>query len=82
MQLAAHLALQRGIDELVLADTGQAGEGGRDDAGAIVVAVAGQIVDDDLGVGKGFGQMAVKLFDGHGHGAGASLTNFAAQNGA
>ena len=68
MQFATHLALQGGIDELMLAHPGQAREGRGHDARTLVVAVAGQIVDNDLGVGKGFGQMAAKRFDGHGHG--------------
>ncbi len=39
---------------------------------ARVVAVAGQVVDDDLGVGKGFGEMGAKLFDRHGQGRAVS----------
>jgi hypothetical protein len=60
VKFAAHLALQGGIDELVLAHARQAGEGRGHDPRAIVVAVARQIVDGDLGVGKGFGQVAAK----------------------
>jgi hypothetical protein len=72
MQFATHPALQRGIDELMLAHTRQACEGRGHNAGTIVIAVAGQIVDDDLGVGKGLGQMAAKRIDGHGHGSAVS----------
>ena len=43
MQFAAHLALQGGIDELVLAYARQAGEGAGHDACAIVIAIARQI---------------------------------------
>jgi len=50
VQLAAHPALQRRIDELMLLDARQARERLGDDAGLIVVAVAGQVVDLDLGV--------------------------------
>ena len=40
MQFAAHAALESGVDQLMLANAGKAGKGGRYDAGAIVIAVA------------------------------------------
>src|SRR6266851_7300255 len=48
---AAHLALQRLIDDLVLLDAGFAAERLRDHGRRIVVAIAGQIADRHLGVG-------------------------------
>src|ERR1700694_4384640 len=48
---AAHLALQRLIDNLVLLDAGFAAERLRDHSRRIVVAIAGQIADRHLGVG-------------------------------
>ena len=53
MQLAAHAAAQRPIDHLVLLDPGFAGEGRRNDRGGVMVAVAAQILDRDLGVREG-----------------------------
>ena len=53
---------------LVLAYAGEAGEGGGDDAGLVVVAVAGQVGDGDLGVGEGLGQAAFQFGGGHRHG--------------
>jgi hypothetical protein len=67
VKFAADLTLESRIDELVLADAGQAGEGGRNDARTVMVTIPGQIIDGDLGVGKGFRQMGVERFDGHGH---------------
>lgn len=67
MKLTAHLTLQRRIDQLVLADTRQTGKGAGNDACTVVVTVSCQIVDDDLGIRKGFGQMGMQRFDGHGH---------------
>lgn len=67
MKGSAHFALEGGIDELMLAHPGHASERFRDDAGAIMVAVASQILDRDLGVGEGFGQVTVQGFDGHWH---------------
>ena len=50
MELAAHFALQGVIDELVLLDPRLAPEGLGDHGGRIVVAIAGEIADRDLGV--------------------------------
>eukprot|EP01035_Chromulina_nebulosa_P059004 gene59004-80806_t len=69
MQCAAHVALERGIDELVLFHARQTGEGDRDDARLVVVAVAREVIDRDLGVGKRLGQIGMQGFDGHRHGA-------------
>src|SRR5690606_23201105 len=69
VQLAAHLALQGGVDQLVLPDAGQAREGRGDDARAVVVAVAGEVLDLDLGVGEGLAQMSLQILDRHRHGA-------------
>ena len=43
MEDAAHVALQRLVDHLVLLDAALAAEALRDDLGGIMVAVAGQI---------------------------------------
>ena len=68
MKLAAHVPLQGGIDELVLLDAREPREGRGYDARAVVVAVAGQILDGDLGVREGLDEVGVQGFDGHGHG--------------
>ena len=67
MEFATDLALQRGVDKLMLTHTRQACKRTRDDSRAIMVPVSGQIVDGDLGVGKGLRQMGVQRFNGHGH---------------
>ena len=51
VQHAAHLALQRLIDDLVLLHAGLAAEGLRDHGRGIVVAVAGEVTDRHLGIG-------------------------------
>src|SRR5271163_1581888 len=50
MELAAHFALQRVINELVLLDPRLAPERLGDHGGGVVVAIAGEIADRDLGV--------------------------------
>jgi hypothetical protein len=52
VQDAAHIALQRLIDHLVLLHTALAAEGFRDDFGGVVIAVACQIADRYLGTGN------------------------------
>ena len=52
MQLVAHAALQRLIDHLMLLDAGLAFEGGGDDGGGVMVAVAAQILDADWASGR------------------------------
>ena len=56
MQGAAHMALERGIDHLMLRHPAFALEGGRRDGGGEMVVVAGQIANLHLGVGE-------RLFD-------------------
>ena len=51
VQLAAHAAVQRVIDHLVLLNAGLALEAPETDMGRVMVAVAAQILDRDLGVG-------------------------------
>ena len=51
VQLVAHPAAQRLIDQLVLLDPGFAAERAGDDLRGIVIAIAGKITDRHLGVG-------------------------------
>jgi hypothetical protein len=51
VQHAAHLALQRLIDDLVLLDAGFSAERFRDHGRGIMVAIAGKIANRHLGVG-------------------------------
>ena len=67
MQFAADLALQGRINKLVLTHARHAAEGLVDDARLVVVAVAGQILDGDLGVRKGCTQFSLELGLGHWH---------------
>lgn len=67
MEFAAHLALERRIDELVLSNARQTGKCTGNNARTIVVTIPRQIVNRDLGIGKGFRQMGVQRFDRHGH---------------
>src|SRR5215213_5759241 len=53
VQLPAHAALQGGVDDLVLLHAALAAEGFGHDRSGIVIAVAGQVLDGDLGVGQG-----------------------------
>src|SRR6188508_1257569 len=69
MQHAAHPAAQRAIHHLVLLDLRLAGEGGRDNRGSIVVAVAGEILDLDLGVRDALLDQGDDVFGGHRHGS-------------
>ena len=68
MKFSAHLPFQGSVNQLVLAHAGQAGEGGRDDAGSIVVAIAGQILDNDSRIRKRSGEIGLELGGGYGHG--------------
>ena len=81
MQFAAHLPLQGGIDQLVLAYARKAGKGAGGDLGAVMVAVAGQILDDDLGVRESLAQPGSSMahspsagFGATGGGGGAMTT--------
>src|SRR5882724_277452 len=67
MQDAAHPPAQGAIDHLVLLDLGFAGEGCGNDRGGIMVAVAGQVLDLDLGPGNAFLDQADDVFGGHRH---------------
>ena len=50
VQRAAHLAFERLVDDLVLLHPRFAAEGLGDDGRGIVVAVAGEVADGDVGV--------------------------------
>ena len=52
VQHAAHAALERVIDHLVLLHAGLALEGGGGDHGGVMVIVVGQVCDRHLRVGK------------------------------
>ena len=67
MQNAAHAALQGLVDHLVLLHAGLAGELLGDDVGGVVVAVAGQVLDGDLGVGEAGLDQPLDLVGIHGH---------------
>src|SRR5262245_49566719 len=54
MQHATHATAQRAVYHLVLLDLGFAGEGCGNDRGGIMVAIAGQVLDLDLGAGNAF----------------------------
>ena len=68
MKLAAHAAFERGIDHLVLLHTVFAFEGAGDHIGGIMIAVSGQIIDGDRGIGQGFFDEAFNVWGSHGHG--------------
>src|SRR5690606_8866021 len=53
VQLAAHIALKGLINKLMLLHPRLATERLGDDAGRVMVAVAGEVADLDFGVGKG-----------------------------
>ena len=52
MEGAAHAAAQRLVDQLVLLHAGHAGKRAGGDGGAVVIAVTGEILDLDLGIGQ------------------------------
>mgnify|MGYP000046298306 CR=1 FL=1 len=52
VKLAAHAAAERLVDHLVLLHAALAGKGGGNDAAGIVVAIAAQVFDHHVGVGK------------------------------
>src|SRR6516165_3575591 len=68
VQLAAHLALERLVDDLVLLDAGFAAERFGDHGCGIMVAVAGEVADRYLGVGNARSDQALDIVRGHGHG--------------
>ena len=53
MKRAAHLGADRGIDQLVLGDSRLARKLRRNDVRGIVVAIAGEVADGDVGVRQG-----------------------------
>jgi hypothetical protein len=59
VKLSAHLALEGRINQLVLTHARQARKGRRYDAGLIVVAISGKVLDLDLGLGKGIAQISL-----------------------
>lgn len=67
MKLFSHHPLEGLIDELMLGHSGLAVEGGRAHIGGIVLAIAGEIVDGDLGVGQGFEDEGFDLPGCHRH---------------
>ena len=73
MQFAAHRALQRRIDQLVLFHPGHAGKLRADNLGLPVIIITGEIGECDLGVRKGVGQVAELGVAGHGHGSVSSI---------
>ena len=68
MELAPDLALQGGVDQLVLPHPWQALEGAGDDARAEVIVVARQVLDGDRRIGEGRPQAGFQLGGGHGQG--------------
>jgi len=61
MQFASHPALERRINQLMLTHATKALEGAGDDLGAIMIAVAGQIVDLNFTIRKGFAQKSLEV---------------------
>src|SRR4051812_21014091 len=62
------MALERGIDHLVLGDAGLALEGGGGDHGGEMIVVTRQILDLDIGVGKRRFDIGFDLAGFHAHG--------------
>ena len=67
MQLAAHLALERIIDDLVLLHPGFAAKCLGQHGGGVVVAIAGEIADRDLCVGNPHLDQALDIACTHCH---------------
>ena len=61
MQHPADVTSQRVVDEAMLAHPAESAEGRRDNAGAIVIAVAGEILDRDFRVREGSTQAGLEL---------------------
>ncbi len=68
MQLAAHIAPQRLIDQLVLLNPRLALESRRDDGRRVVIAIARQVLDGHFGVGQSLLDQALDFLGMHGHG--------------
>src|SRR3954470_2955387 len=67
VELSPHPPAERFVDALVLADPRQAAEALGDDAGGIMVAVAGQVGDLDPRVGNGGADQLLDVGRGHRH---------------
>src|SRR4029077_8716261 len=67
VQGAPHAALQRAIDELMLLHARLALEGGRFHRSGVMVAVAGKVLDLDLGIGERLLDQRLDLGLLHGH---------------
>src|ERR1700733_5953409 len=68
MELAAHFALERLVDDLVLLHPRLAAERLGNDGGGVMVAVAGEIADRHLGVRKPRPDQPLDVVRCHGHG--------------
>src|SRR5208282_6863431 len=69
MQLAAHFALQRLIDDLVLPHSRLAAKGLGNDGRRVMVAVTGEIADRHLGVRNACPDQPLAIARSHRHGA-------------
>ena len=78
MQLAAHLGLERLVDDLVLLHPRLAAEALRQHRRRIVVAIAGQVANCHLGVGDARLDQALDFVRVHGHGSSPGVANFQA----
>jgi hypothetical protein len=67
MEGAAHLALQRLVDHLVLLDPALAREGSGGDARAVVIAVSGEIQHNDLRIRESISDKALDIRSCHCH---------------
>src|SRR5579871_5182361 len=67
MQLAAHLGLERLVNQLVLLDPGFAAEAFRDHRRRIMIAIACEVADRDLGVRQMRPDQAFYIACNHGH---------------
>ena len=67
VQILAHLGLEGIVDDLVLLDPRLAAEYFRDHGCGIMIAVAGEVLDADLGVGETLLDHPRDVFGGHSH---------------
>src|SRR4029079_810946 len=72
---AAHISLERVIYHLMLLNARLAPEGLRHDGRRVVVAVAGKILDAELGVGKVLLDHPRNVVGRHGHGLAPPVSN-------
>src|ERR1700691_3086971 len=68
MQFAAHFALKRRIDDLMLLDAGFATKRFGDDGRRVVIAIAGKVADCYLGIGNARPDQPLNVICSHGHG--------------